>query len=127
MRTIDGARIREAIRTAEQGTSGRIGVHVTHRRVNNALEHARSAFYDARLHEHPDDNAVLFVIAPEVRKFAVYAGDALHARTGDTFWNQLVEDMTPYFKSGRLTDGLILGIERAGGQLRAHFGAAVSV
>lgn len=127
MKNIDGERIRRAIRSAEDGTSGRIGVHVTHRRVPDALEHARAAFHHARLHEHPDGNAVLFVIAPKARTFAVYAGDAIYARAGDAFWKQLVADMTPYFAQGRATDGLVSGIERVGNELRVHFAKAVTV
>lgn len=127
MTSIDGQRISEAIRAAENGTSGRIGVHVTHKRVSDALEHARAAFHHARLHEHPDANAVLFVVAPKSRKFAVYAGDAVHARLGEKFWKELVDEMTPHFAAGRPTDGLVAAIERVGTELRAHFGTGVTV
>lgn len=126
MKGIDGARIREAIRAAEHGTTGRIGVHVTHKNVDDALDHARTAFHGAGLHEHPGGNAVLFVIAPKTRKFAVYAGDAIYARTGDAFWAQLVEEMTPYFAGGHPTDGLIAGIELVGNELREHFSSTVT-
>lgn len=126
MKAIDGARISEAISAAEDGTSGRIAVHVTQKRVPDALEHARAAFHHAGLHEHPDANAVLFVVAPKSRKFAVYAGDAIHSRVGDDFWKQLVADMTPYFAAGHPTDGLVAGIQRVGAELRAHFGAGVT-
>jgi uncharacterized membrane protein len=125
MKAIDGARLRQAITAAEAGTSGRIGVHVTHKPVDDAFEHARAAFHHARLHEQPDGNAVLFVVAPKARRFAVYAGEAIHARVGDAFWQQLVADMTPYFIDGRPTDGLIAGIERVGNELRAHFAKTV--
>lgn len=127
MSEIDGRRIGEAIRAAEDGTSGRIAVHVTHKRVADALEHARTAFHHAGLHQHPDANAVLFVVAPKSRKFAVYAGDALHARLGEGFWKQLVDDMTPHFAAGRPTDGLVYGIQRVGSELRTHFGNGVTV
>ncbi|MBV8148289.1 MAG: TPM domain-containing protein [Candidatus Eremiobacteraeota bacterium] len=123
MSPIDGARIRSAIRAAEEGTSGRIGVHVTRDRVADALEHARESFARARLHEHPDRNAVLFTVAPKSRKFAVYGGAAVHGRLGDAFWQQLVDEMRPYFAGGRPTEGLESGIGRVGDALRAHFPA----
>jgi uncharacterized membrane protein len=126
VKPIDGDRIRSAIRTAEEGTSGRIGVHVSDRRVMDAFDHARAHFQRAGLHQHPDANAVLFVIAPKSRKFAVYGGDAIHARLGDAFWNELVAAMTPYFADGRLTEGLIHGIDRVGSQLRLHFPSMVN-
>lgn len=126
MTKVDGDRIRAAIRAAEEGTSGRIGVHIAHGHVADALDQARAHFRRARLHEHPKDNAVLFVVAPKSRKFAVYGGDALHARLGEGFWQQLVADMTPYFAHDRFTDGLVTGIERVGHELKLHFPATVT-
>ena len=121
MSAIDPGRIRDAIRVAEEGTSGRIGVHVTRDRVADALEHARESFARARLHEQPDRNGVLFVVAPKSRTFAVYGGAALHERVGDAFWRQLVDEMSPYFADGRPTEGLESGIGRVGDALRVHF------
>lgn len=126
MKPIDGDRIRSAIRSAEEGTSGRIGVHVAQGRVTDALDHARAHFQRAGLHEYPDANAVLFVIAPKSRKFAVYGGEAIHTRLGDAFWNELVADMAAYFADGRLTEGLTHGIDRVGKALRLHFPSMVN-
>jgi uncharacterized membrane protein len=123
VKPIDGSRIRDAIRAAEEGTSGRIGVHVTGERVSDALEGAREGFRRAGLHEHPAGNGVLFLVAPRSRKFAVYGGAALHERVGDAFWQQLVDEMAPYFAGGDATDGLESGIGRVGDALRAHFPA----
>ncbi len=127
MKGIDGERVRRAIDAAEQGTSGRIGVRVTHERIHDAFEHARSEFHHAHLHEHPDANAVIFLIAPKTRRFAVYGGDAIHQRVGDAFWLRLVDEMQPYFRSGNLTEGIVCGINRVGEQLRAHFPRGVTV
>ena len=126
MTKIDGERVRGALHAAGQGTTGRIGVHVTHSRVANALDDARAHFKRARLHEHPDANAVLFLVAPASRSLAVYGGDAIHARVGDAFWQQLVTDMTGFFAQDRPTDGLVAGIERVGHELKLHFPAAVN-
>ncbi len=121
MKPIDGHRVRAAIACAENGTSARIAVRVTDEAVSDALAHAREQFHGARLHEHPDRNAVLFLVAPKSRKFAVYGGSAIHERVGEPFWQRLVTEMTPLFAQDRATDGLLLGIERAGEQLRIHF------
>lgn len=121
MKAVDGERVRRAIDAAEAGTTGRIGVRVTAERVPDALESARTHFHHAHLHERPDANGVIFLVAPRARKFAVYGGQAIHERLGEAFWRQLVSDMKPYFISGHPTDGLIFGIERVGKQLRAHF------
>ena len=121
MTPIDGARIRSAIRSAEEGTSVRMGVRITHEHVGDPLKHARADFARARLHHHAPANGVLFLVAPKSRKFAVYGGDAIHARLGDAFWNELIAEMRPYFVDGDLTEGLIFGIARLGQASRAHF------
>ena len=123
MKSIDGDRLRRAIRTAESETSARIAVHVSHGRVDDAFEKARTAFHDARLHEHPDGRAVLFLLAPKARSFAVYASDAIHRALGDTFWQTLIAEMKPYFARGDLTGGLEHGLSRAGDELRARLPA----
>ena len=126
MTAFDGDRIRDAIRAAEEGTSGRIAVRVVHTQVENAFERARDDFHNARLHEHPDSNAVLFLVAPKSRRFAVYGGDAIHARLGDAFWQRLIAEMTPHFAQGHPTEALAVGISRVGESLREQFPSAVS-
>lgn len=121
MRALDGDRIRKAIAAAEQGTSGRIGVRVSGKHVPDALESARSHFHHAGLHEQLAANAVIFLIAPRSRKFAVFGGEGIHARVGDAFWRALIDEMQPYFVNGHPTEGIEIGIERVGEQLRAHF------
>ena len=127
MTAFDGDRIRDAIRAAEEGTSGRIAVRVVQTQVDNAFERARDDFHTARLHEHPDSNAVLFLVAPKSRRFAVYGGDAIHARLGDAFWQRLIAEMTPHFAQGHPTEALAVGISRVGESLREHFPFTVSV
>ena len=120
MRRLDAARIRGAIDQAQAGTTGRIGVRVIADRTPDALETARAHFAQARLHEHEHRNAVVFLVAPRSRRFAVYGDRAIHERVGDAFWSQLVEGMTAYFKDDRPTEGLLYGIARVGEQLREH-------
>lgn len=123
MRALDGERICAAISAAERESTGCIGVRVTDKHVPDALESARTQFHQAGLHEHPAANAVIFLVAPKSRKFAVYGGEAIHRHVGDAFWRQLIADITPYFANGHPTEGLEIGIARVGEQLRAHFPA----
>lgn len=121
MRALDGERIRRAIDAAERGTTGRIGVRLAGGKTQDALREAREHFVHAGLHEHEHHNAVIFFIAPRVRRFAVFGDKAIHDRVGDAFWSALIDDMQPYFAKGQMTDGLELGISRVGEQLRLHF------
>lgn len=121
MKAPDGERIRKAIDAAESGTTGRIGVRFAAGGSADALEDARKHFEQARMHEHEHRNAVIFFIAPKARKFAVFGDQAIHERVGDAFWSKLIDDMTPQFATGNVTEGLLLGIARVGEQLRLHF------
>jgi uncharacterized membrane protein len=125
VRGLDGERIRRAIDSAEQGTTGRIGVRIVPGKTADALEDARKHFADAHLHEHEHRNGVVFFVAPKAKRFAVFGDKAIHERVGDAFWNKLVDDMSPYFAKGDFTEGLVLGIARVGEQLRLHFGTQV--
>lgn len=121
MKMPDGDRLRSAIDSAEQGTSGRIGVRVVPTKTADALKEARRHFARARLHEHKSRNGVIFLVAPKARRFAVFGDQAIHERVGEAFWRSLVDDMQPYFKTGEITEALVLGIARVGEQLRLHF------
>jgi len=121
LRPLDGDRIRRAIDKAEAGTSGRIGVRVVRGNPGDALESARNHFHQAGLHERPERNGVLLLIAPDARRLAVFGGDAIHARVGDAFWSLVVSDMSAHFAQGNPTEGLEHGIARVGEQLRLHF------
>ncbi|HZT13377.1 MAG TPA: TPM domain-containing protein [Candidatus Baltobacteraceae bacterium] len=121
MKSIDPRRIRSAIDAAEARTSGRIGVRVTDEPSDDTLALARADFERARLHEHPAKNAVIFLISPRAKRFAVFGGDAIHAAVGDAFWNDLVAAMTPFFARNDATAGVVFGITRVGERLREHF------
>jgi uncharacterized membrane protein len=127
LKPLDGGRIRRAIGEAEAGTTGRIGVRLIPEVTTDPLESARTQFRAANLHQHPPRNAVVFLVAPNARRFAVFGDEAIHQRVGDEFWSQLVAEMMPYFAQERSTDGLLLGIARIGEQLRAHFPSEAKV
>ena len=121
MNEIDGNRIRAAIDAAEGGTTGRIAVRIVPHDTPDALQSAREHLHQAELHHHPHRNAVIFLVAPKSRRFAVYGDDAIHKRVGEAFWEDLVSGMTPHFKQGDMTGALVHGIKRVGDQLHTHF------
>lgn len=113
--------IRRAIDDAERATTGRIVVRVLPHLGENPLKTAEDQLRQARLHHHPHRNSVVFAVAPHTRQFAVYGDEAIHHKLGDTYWQQLVAEMTDRFKRGDPTQALAYGIERIGEQLRTHF------
>lgn len=111
----------EAIRRAEQNTSGEIRVFISRHHPENALIAARKHFSEAGLNRLKDHNGVLIYVAPRARKFAVIGDSAVHEQCGDEFWRALAEELTGHFKQNNFTAGLIHAIGRAGELLAHHF------
>ncbi len=114
-------RIHAAIHAAEARTSGEIRVMVSHRRAPDPVAAAQEAFLRLGMQRTERRNGVLVFVAPRSRTFAVIGDEAVHAKCGDAFWQELAAAMTGDFKRGAFTDGLVHGVERAGGLLAAHF------
>ena len=111
----------DAIRQAEQKTSGQIRVFISHRSVTDAVAAAQKEFVRQALGNSPERNGVLIFVAPRSHKFAVIGDEGVHAKCGDAFWQELATAMTGYFRKSEFTEGILHGVERAGELLAAHF------
>ena len=120
---LEHKRIHEAIKSAEDGTSGDIVLYITHRHVRDSLEAANQEFLKLRLDAATAHNSLLIFVAPKSQTFAVVGGSALHDKVGQAWWEELSELLTRHFKEGQYTDGLVDAIERAGKVLKTHFAA----
>ncbi len=118
---IEHARITQAIREAERGTSGDIVLYITHHAVDDALAAAHATFTKRHLEKAADDNSLLLFVAPKSQTFALVGGKALHDRVGQAWWDALVALLGEHFKAGRFTDGLVAVIGKAGHALKEHF------
>ncbi|HEY0798227.1 MAG TPA: TPM domain-containing protein [Candidatus Baltobacteraceae bacterium] len=122
MKAADRERIRRAIVGAESRTSGRIAVKVVNdARVDDALASAEKHFGKHTMHQTPDRNGILILIAPRARRFAVYGDRNVHERLGDGFWNHVVEEMQQQFAAGDVVGAALHGVERLGTALHEHF------
>jgi len=110
-----------AIREAEQKTSGSIHVLISHKKVTDAVALAQKEFLRLGLNKSPQHNGVLIFVAPRSHKFAVIGDEGVHAKCGDTFWQELARAMSDYFRKSEFSDGLIHGVKKAGELLSAHF------
>ncbi|MBI2517194.1 MAG: TPM domain-containing protein [Opitutae bacterium] len=115
--------IEDAIRDAEQKTSGEIVVLIHHKPVQDAVAFARNEFLRRGLQETKERNAVLIFVAPESQSFALIGDEGVHQKCGDTFWSELAATMQGDFRAGNYTAALLDGIERAGALLAEHFPA----
>jgi uncharacterized membrane protein len=119
--SVDHDRIHQAIKSAEQGTSGDIVLFISHRKVEDPLAAANDQFKKLGLETAANRDSLLVFLAPRTRKFAVIGGTALHDKLGQPWWNELVAILTRHFKEGRYTEGLLAALEKAGQALKVHF------
>jgi uncharacterized membrane protein len=114
-------RIREAIRAAEDNTSGEIQVHLENRSMKPVPERATEIFNILKVYNTAKRNGVLFYLAVKDRQFAVLGDTGIDRVAGPTFWDNIKQHMEAMFREGKFTDGLCEGIRMAGEQLRTYF------
>ncbi len=118
---LDHARIRRAIAAAELRTSGELRVVVHQFPAVDALAAAKEEFARLGMDRTRERNAVLILVAPLSRTFALYGDTGIHAKCGPAFWREVAETMSGHFKREAFTDGLVHALECAGELLAVHF------
>jgi uncharacterized membrane protein len=121
---LEHERVHQAILSAEDGTSGDIVLHVSHRAVADPMAAAHHEFRKLHLETATNKNNLLIFLAPQSQKFAIVGGTALHEKVGQGWWDELIALLARHFKEGHYTDGLVATIELAGRALKTHFPAA---
>jgi uncharacterized membrane protein len=118
---LDSKRMVAAIAAAERTTSGEIRVYVSRRNVAQAQPSAVRAFERLGMHKTKLRNAVLIYVAPRTQRFAIIGDEAVHAKCGQPFWEEVAAGMSKRFRSGDITGAMVHGIENAGQLLARHF------
>jgi uncharacterized membrane protein len=119
---LDHDRIVAAITAAEAKTSGEIRIFIHRGELKeDALGYARRKFQKLGVHKTKERNGVLIFVAPRAQKFAVIGDEAVHARCGEKFWQELVDTMRGHFQKENFTDALVHAISETGKLLAAHF------
>jgi uncharacterized membrane protein len=116
------ARIINAIRLAEQQTSGEIRVYTESRcRFVDPIDRAAEVFWGLKMDMTKDRNGVLVYIAMKDRQFAILADQGIHEKVGQTFWNEEVSVMKKHFSNALPADAIEAVITDVGQALRTHF------
>ena len=112
----------EALRQAEQRTSGEIRLYVESRcRYVDPLDRAAEIFWSLQMDHTNDRNAVLIYLAMRDHQFAIFADQGIHEKVGQKFWNAEVAKMSRHFRENHHLDALLLVIEDIGNALYTHF------
>ena len=113
--------IANAIRTAENNTSGEIRVHIEKHCSEDVLDRAAFWFEKLEMHKTELRNGVLFYLAIEDHKFAILGDAGINQKVSAGFWSETKEIVIRKFKENKIAEGLADGIIKAGEQLKVHF------
>jgi len=113
--------IRNAIKDAEDLTSGEIRVHIETNTTGNVLDRAAWIFKRIGMYGTAGRNGVLFYMAITNRQFAVIGDQGINSKVAEDFWDGIRENLRHHFSTGKFTEGLVKGISMTGSQLKVHF------
>ena len=122
-RSVDAARVEQAIREAEQITSGQIRVSVARFFYGDVAKVAARAFRRLGMERTRERNGVLIFLVPSRKRFTVLGDAGIHAQVGQAFWDDVAACLSAHFHRGEFTEGLVEGIRLVGQRLAAHFPA----
>jgi uncharacterized membrane protein len=115
-------RILDAIREAEQRTSGEVRLFIeSHCRFVDALDRAKEIFFKLGMEKTMARNASIVYVAVKDRQVAVYGDEGIHEKVGQKYWEEEVNKMLVNFKQQHLADGLVQCISDIGEALHQHF------
>lgn len=113
--------IRDAIKEAEDLTSGEIRVHIETKTTGYVLDRAAWIFKRIGMYGTAGRNGVLFYLAITNRQFAVIGDQGINSKVPEDFWDEIKETVRHHFSTGKFTEGLVKGISMTGSQLKVHF------
>jgi uncharacterized membrane protein len=112
----------EAIRMAEQKTSGEIRVYMESRcKYVDALDRAEEIFFKLKMDKTQLQNGTLIYIALKDKQMAIYGDAGIHQEVTSTFWKAEIKKMEQEFYQNNLTAGILGVIEDIGTALYKHY------
>ena len=111
----------EAIRIAEENTSGEIRVHLEEKSDKPSLERAKEVFNFLEMYKTEARNGVLFYINVSGNQFAILGDEGIDKVVPADFWESTKDVVLKNFSEKKFKKGLIEGIIKAGEQLKHYF------
>ena len=111
----------EAIRTAENNTSGEIKVHLEKICDSDPVKAAQQMFHRLKMDNTKEKNGVLIYVAIESHKFAIIGDEGINEKVGEEFWHEVKEVMQRRFRESKFAIGLVEGILLSGKKLAEYF------
>jgi uncharacterized membrane protein len=112
----------DAIQNAERLTSGEVRVFVESKcSYVDAIDRAAELFFQLKMQETKDHNAVLVYVAMKDRQLAVFSDEGIHKKVGDEYWNAEVRKMISNFNRDNYAEGISEVVKDIGVALTKHF------
>jgi len=112
----------DAVRNAEQRTSGEVRVFVESRcRYVNAIDRAVEIFENLQMQKTELRNATLVYVAVKDKQLAVFGDEGIHQKVGDEYWANEVVKMIHAFNRDNIAEGISRCVLNIGEALATHF------
>ncbi|MDF0718433.1 TPM domain-containing protein [Kaistella sp. PBT33-4] len=111
----------EAIKTAEDHSTGEIRVHIDSNTEDDNAEVAFEVFKRLCMEKTAERNAVLFHINFEQRYLTIIGDEGIHKKVHQQFWDKMHDDITAGFAKGRFFEPLQKAILDTGTELKKYF------
>ncbi len=114
--------IADAVRNAEQRTSGEIRVFVESRcRYVDAIDRAQEIFFGLKMEQTVNRNAVLLYLAMKDHQLAIFADEGIHQKLGWEYWTKEIKLMISNFNRENYAAGICQCVKDIGEALYYHF------
>ena len=111
----------EAIKTAEEHSTGEIRVHIDSSMEEETEQVAWEVFEKLEMYKTKDRNAVLFHINFKQKYLSIIGDEGIHQKVCQTFWDKIHTEMKIEFGKGNYFEGLKNGILATGIELKKYF------
>lgn len=111
----------EAIKLAEDHSSGEIRVHIDETAETDFAKKAFGIFQSLEMHKTKERNAVLFYVNFEHHYLTIIGDEGIHKKVQQEFWDTLHDEITAEFAKGNYYQGLKNAILKTGYELKKYF------
>jgi len=111
----------DAIREAEENTSGEIRVHLEEKVKGDVMDAAVKTFFKIGMQHTAENNGVLIFLVPKQKHFAIIGDRGINEKVPPGFWDEVKDIMQKHFRNGEFAKGVSEGILLSGQKLKEYF------
>ncbi|WP_312421875.1 TPM domain-containing protein [Epilithonimonas sp.] len=111
----------EAIKIAEDHSSGEIRVHIDSTAEDDFAKKAFAIFRSLEMHQTKERNGVLFYVNFVQHYLTIIGDEGIHKKVKQQFWDTLHDEITSQFARENYCEGLKEAILKTGLELKKYF------